>query len=86
MRGITTREKKIPLEPESPKVSEKKRIQRLEKVCIVLCVAVILLALSVVHLTGTVSRVVGIFQLLTEQISFITQQIDTIYAQILSPA
>ena len=86
MRGITTREKKITLEPESPKVSEKKRIQRLEQVCIVLCVAVILLALSVVHLTGTVSRVVGIFQLLTDQISFITQQIDTIYAQILNPA
>ena len=86
MRGITTRKKEIPSEPESPKVSEEKRIRRLERACVVLCVAVILLALSMVHLTGTVSKVVGTFQLLTEQINLITQQVDTICVRILSPA
>lgn len=47
-------------------------------ICLILCIAVILLALSGIRLTGTVGKIVGVFELITEQLNFIGQQVDAV--------
>lgn len=65
-------------EKPSAGVELQRRVKRLERICLILCIAVILLALSGIRLTGTVGKIVGIFELITEQLNFIGQQVDAV--------
>lgn len=61
----------------SAEVGLQRRVKRLERICLILCIAVILLALAGIRMSGTIGRIVRIFELITEQLNFIGQQVDT---------
>lgn len=54
------------------------RIKRLERVCLVLCISFLLLALFSIKLAGTTWDIVGVFDFLTEQINLIGEKVDAI--------
>lgn len=58
---------------EKPSEEERllRRVKRLERICLILCIDVILLSLSGIHLAGTIGRAIGSFNLITEQLNFI---------------
>lgn len=54
------------------------RIRRLERICLILCAAVLLLAFFGIRLAGTTWDIVGTFDFLTEQLNLIGQKVDVI--------
>ena len=54
------------------------RIRRLERICLILCAAVLLLAFFGIKLAGTTWDIVGTFDFLTEQLNLIGQKVDVI--------
>ena len=62
----------------SAEVGLQRRVKRLERICLILCIVVVLLGISGIHLAGTVGRIVGIFELIAEQLNFIGQQVDAV--------
>lgn len=62
----------------SDKAGLQRRVRRLERICLILCIAVLLLGISGIRLAGTVGKIVGIFELITEQLNFIGQQVDAV--------
>lgn len=55
----------------SVEVELQRRVRRLERIVLVLCVATILLGISGIRLAWTVEKTVGIFELVTKQLNFI---------------
>lgn len=53
-----------------------RRVKRLERIVLFLCVATILLGISGIRLVLDVRESVEIFKLITEQLNFIGQQVD----------
>lgn len=55
----------------SVEVGLQRRVRRLERIVLILCVATILLGISGIRLVWTVEKTVEIFELITEQLNFI---------------
>lgn len=62
----------------SAEVEIQRRVRRLERIVLILCVATILLGLTGIRLAWIVGRIVSIFDLITEQLNLIGQQVDAI--------
>lgn len=62
----------------SVEVGLHRRVRRLERIVLILCVGTILLGISGIRLAWTVEKTVGIFELITEQLNFIGQQVDAV--------
>jgi len=62
----------------SEEVGLQRRVKRMERVYLILCVAVLLLAIFGVWLAVTAGRIVGTFEFLTEQLDLISQQVDAV--------
>lgn len=54
------------------------RIRHLERICLILCVVVLLLAFFGIKLAGTTWDIVRTFDFLTEQLNLIGQKVDVI--------
>lgn len=65
-------------EKPSAEVGLQRRVKRLERICLILCIVVILLGLAGIRLAWTVGKIVGISELITEQLYLIGQQVDVI--------
>ena len=63
----------------SAEVGLQRRVKRLERICLILCILILLLFFFGVNLAGTVGRIVGTFQYLTEQLDLICQKVDAIH-------
>lgn len=59
-------------------VEIQRRVRRLERIVLILCVATILLGLAGIRLAGVFGKTVEIFDFITEQLNLIGQQVDAI--------
>lgn len=64
--------------PRKTNIDSTYRIKRLERVCLILSISVVLLAVFGIGLVRTVSEIAGTFEFLTEQLNFIGQKVDAI--------
>ena len=64
--------------PPSSEVEFQRRVRRLERICLILCITVLLIGISGIRLAGTVGKIVGIFELITEQLDLISQKVDAV--------
>lgn len=55
-----------------------RRVRRLERIVLILCIATILLGLAGIRLVVVVGKIIGIFEFILEQLNFIGQQVDTV--------
>ena len=76
-KGVKLTPKGQQKEP-SAEVELLRRVKRLEGICLILCIAVVLLGFSGVRLAGTAGKISGRFKAVTEQLNFIGQQVDAL--------
>lgn len=55
-----------------------RRVKRTERVCLLLGISVLLLAVSEIRQAFTIEEIVGTFRFLTDQLGIISQQVDAI--------
>ena len=53
-----------------------RRVKRTERVCLLLGISVLLLAVSEIRQAFTIEEIVGTFRFLTDQLGIISQQVD----------
>ncbi len=57
----------------SAEVEIQRRVRKLERIALILCITTILLGLAGIHLVVVVGKIVGIFEFILEQLNFIGQ-------------
>lgn len=62
----------------SAEVEIQRRVRKLERITLILCIATVLLGLAGIRLAVVVGKTVGIFEFILEQLNFIGQQVDAV--------